>query len=199
MNIIATLLSILSVVITLYTLLCFVDILLSWIPGLKFTAFGKFISRVCDPYMNFFSKWGILRFGNIDFSPIISIGLLSLASSILAGIQGTGRIYLGGILATIIYMLWNIVSSLLSIILLLVLIRWIVLLINKGNTSFDSAWNQIDILLNKISYKVAGTFSKRNMNYQKSLLISWISFAVILFVGRGLTTILVNLCYKIPF
>ena len=166
---IQTVLSLLSAVITLYTILCFINIIMSWIPGLKFTAFGKFITSVTEPYLNFFSKWGILRLGNVDFSPIVSIGLLSLVSSILAGIQGTGRIYLGGILATIIYMTWNIVSSIISILFLLVLIRWIVLLVKKGQTSFDSGWYQVDNLLNKITYKISGTFTKSNMSYRKSL------------------------------
>jgi len=196
---IQTILSLLSAIVTIYTILCFINIIMSWIPGLKFTAFGRFITAATDPYMNFFSKWGILRFGNIDFSPIISIGLLSLVSSILAGIQGTGRIYFGGILATIIYMLWNIVSSIISILFLLVLIRWIVLLIKKGQTSFDSGWNQVDMLLNKISYKVAGTFTKGNMSYVKSLLITWIVLLVISVAGRILINILVNLCYQLPF
>lgn len=196
---IQALLSLLSAVITLYTILCFIDILLSWIPGLKFTRFGHFVCSLCDPYLNFFSKWGWLRFGNIDFSPIVSIGLLSAVSSILAGIQGTGRIYFGGILATIIKMIWSIVSSLGSILLLLIFIRWLVLLINKGQTSYDSGWNQIDTILNKITYRISGTFIKSGTSYLKSLLISWIVLAVIMLFGGFLIEILVNLCFQMPF
>lgn len=196
---IQTILSLLSAVVTIYTILCFANIIMSWIPGLKFTAFGRFITAATDPYMNFFSRWGFLRFGNVDFSPIISIGVLSLLSSILAGIQGTGRLYLGGILATIIYMLWNIISSLLGIFFLLLLIRWIVLLIHKGQTSYNSGWNQVDMILNKFSYKVASRFTKNSINYQKSLLISWIVFLATIVIGRILITILVNLCYQLPF
>lgn len=195
----ATILSVSSAVVTIYTLICFLSIILSWFPGAKFTSFGRFISKISDPYMNFFSKWGWLRIGNIDFSPLISIGLLSVLSSILAGIQGTGRIYFGGILATIVLMLWNIISSLLTIFLILVFVRWIVLLINKGQTSFDSGWNQIDMIINKISYKVAGTFTKKSISYQKSLLITWITLLVISVAGRFLISILVNLCNQLPF
>ena len=191
---IQTILSLLSAVVTIYT-----NIIMSWIPGLKFTAFGRFITAATDPYMNFFSRWGFLRLGNVDFSPIISIGVLSLLSSILGGIQGTGRLYLGGILATIIYMLWNIISSLLGIFFLLLLIRWIVLLIHKGQTSYNSGWNQVDMILNKFSYKVASRFTKNSINYQKSLLISWIVFLATIVIGRILITILVNLCYQLPF
>lgn len=196
---ISTILSILAAALTLYTILCFIYIIMSWFPGLRFTSFGRFITNACEPYMNLFSKYGWLRFGNIDFSPIISIGLLSLASSILGGIQSSGRIYIGGILATIIMMIWNIASSLLTILLLLVFIRWIVLIFNKNQTSFDSGWNQVDNIINKFSYKIARAFTKNSFNYRKSLLISWIAITVVLFAGNILFRILGNLCYQLPF
>ena len=196
---ISIILSVVAGALSLYTLLCFIYILLSWFPGARFTKFGKIISSLCEPYMNFFSKLGFLRIGNIDFSPIISLGLLSVLSSIVAGIQGTGRIYFGGIIATIIYMLWNILTSILSIFVLLIFIRWIVLLIHKGYTSYESGWNQVDIMISKIAYKVASTFTKKTVSYQTALLITWISFVVIIVAGRFVINVLVNLCYKIPF
>lgn len=196
---IQAILSLLSAIVTIYTILCFINILLSWIPALRFTKFGRFISSLTDPFLNIFSNIGFLRFGNIDFSPILSIGLLSLISSILAGIQGTGRIYLGGILATIIYMLWNIISSLMGIFFLLILIRWIVLLINKGQTTYGSAWEQVDVILKRVTESVAKRFTRDFYNYRKALLTTWVTFLVIMIVGRVLITILVNLCYQLPF
>ena len=172
---------------------------MSWFPGAKFTRFGRLMSNICEPYMNLFRRLSFLRIGNIDFSPIISLGILSLASAILAGIQRTGRIFLGGIIGTILSSLWSIASSILGIFTLLIFIRWIALVISKGRTSYDSGWNQVDIILNKFSYKVAGTFTKKPVNYQTSLLISWISFLIILGVGYFLISILVALCYKMPF
>ncbi len=196
---IQTALSILAGVLALYTFLCFIYILMSWFPGARFTKFGHFMTAICEPYMGLFRKLTFLRIGNIDFSPIVSLGILSLASAILAGIQRTGRIFFGGILGTILSSLWSITSSIIGLFTLLIFIRWIVLLINKGRTSYDSGWNQVDMLLNKISYKVAGTFTKSSMSYQRSLLISWIAMLVILIAGHFLITILASLCYKMPF
>ena len=192
-------LSILAAALSLYTLLCFIYILMSWFPGAKFTKFGHFMTAVCEPYMGLFRKMSFLRIANIDFSPIVSLGLLSLASAILAGIQRTGRIFLGGILGTVLNSLWGIASSIMGIFTLLILIRWIVLLINKGRTSYESGWNQVDMILNKMSYKIAGTFSKQTMSYQKSLLLSWIILLVTLVAGHILIDILVSLCYRMPF
>ena len=196
---IQTILSILAGVLSLYTLLCFIYILMSWFPGARFTKFGHFMTAICEPYMGLFRKMSFLRIGNIDFSPIVSLGILSLISAILAGVQHTGRIFLGGILGTILSSLWGIASSIIGIFTLLLFVRWLVLLINKGRTSYESGWNQIDMLLNKISYKVAGTFTKSSMSYQKSLLLSWIILLVTLIAGHYLIAILVNLCFKMPF
>ena len=172
---------------------------MSWVPGAKFTKFGKFITSITDPYLNLFSRRGWLRFGNIDFSPIIAIALLSLLSSILGGITSTGVLHFGSILALIINMIWSVVSSLLTIILLLVLIRWIVLLVNKGQVSTNSAWYQVDLMLQKFVYKLGNTFFKSNLTYQKALLVSWISLALILVILRILIIILISLCNMIPF
>ncbi len=196
---IQTILSILAGVLALYTFLCFIYILMSWFPGAKFTKFGHFMTAICEPYMGLFRKMSFLRIGNIDFSPIVSLGILSLASAILAGIQRTGRIFFGGILGTILSSLWSITSSIIGIFTLLIFIRWIVLLINKGRTSYESGWNQVDMILNKMTYKIAGTFSKKSMSYQTSLLMSWIILLVALGVGHFLILILVNLCYRMPF
>lgn len=192
-------LSFLSAVVAIYSILCLISIFMTWIPGLKFTKFGKFISSITDPYLNFFSKYGWLRFGNIDFSPIISIGILSLLSSILSGITKTGRIYFGGILATILSMIWSIASSLLGILFLLILIRWIVLLRNKGQVDYNSGWYQVDQMLQKFVYKIGNTFVKNNLTYTKALLISWITILVSLFLGRFLISVLSALCYALPF
>ena len=192
-------LSILAAALSLYTLLCFIYILMSWFPGARFTKFGHFMTAICEPYMGLFRKMSFLRIANIDFSPIVSIGILSLASAILAGIQRTGRIFFGGILGTVLGSLWSIASSIIGIFTLLILIRWIVLLINKGRTSYESGWNQVDMILNKMTYKIAGTFSKATMSYQKSLLLSWIILLVTLVLGHFLIDILVSLCYRLPF
>jgi len=172
---------------------------MSWIPGLKFTKFGRIISTICEPYMNLFSRFGFLRIGNIDFSPIISIGILSLLSSILGGIQATGRIYFGGILQTIIYNLWGIAQSLIGMLFILVLIRWIVLAMHHGYTPYESPWTQVDRMLTQLSYKIANTFVKGNMSYQKSLLVTWISLLVFIITGNILIRVLILLCSNIPF
>ena len=192
-------LSILSGLVVVYTVLCLISIFMTWIPGAKFTKFGKVISAITDPYLNLFSKRGWFRVGNIDFSPILAIGILSILSSIIGGIATSGRIHFGSILAMILGMILSLISTLLGIFILLILIRWIVLLVNKGQVSTNSAWYQVDLMLQKFVYKIGNTFFRNNLTYQKALLVSWISLGVIWFIARILFAILINLCNNIPF
>lgn len=194
---ISTILSFVSAVLSIYTIICFIYIILSWFPGAKFTKFGKIICTISEPYMNFFSRRGWLRVWNVDFSPIISLGILSLVSSILGGIQSSGRISLGGTLGTIIIMIWNAVSSLGTILSLIILIRWIVIKV-KGDNNSNSAWYQIDSWLGKLTYNITKGFYKGNLDYKKSLIISFCTIAVILVVGNILIRFLVALCLKLP-
>ena len=188
-----TILSIISAIIIIYTVLCLISIFMTWIPGAKFTKFGKLISKITDPYLNLFSRKGWFRVGNIDFSPILAIGILSILSTIIGGIAKTGYFSINAVFIVIIEMIWSLVSTLLTIFILLILIRWIVLLVNKGQVSSNSAWYQVDLMLQKIVYKIGNTFIRKNLTYQKALLISWISLSIIWLLVRFLVVFLINL------
>lgn len=196
---IKTILSLLSLIVILYTILCFIDILLTWIPGAKFTKFGKFVSKVCDPYMNFFSKRGWLRFRNLDFSPIISIGILSLLSSILGSITSTGRISLGHTLAMIVSLVSDIASSLIGLFFLLIFIRWIVLLVKHGQTDYNSIWNQVDSIIGNFCRKLSGSIVRKPVKYQTALLVTWIVTLLIFVLFGNVMNLLTSMCLKIPF
>ena len=186
-------LSIISAIIIIYTVLCLISIFMTWIPGTKFTKFGRAISKITDPYLNLFSRKGWFRIGNIDFSPILAIGILSILSTILGGIAKTGYFSINAVFIVILEMIWSLISTLLTIFILLILIRWIVLLVNKGQVSSNSAWYQVDLMLQKIVYKIGNTFIRKNLTYQKALLISWISLSIIWLLIRFLIVFLLNL------
>lgn len=55
-------------------------ILMSWIPALQFSAVGKFLETVCEPYLGFFRKF-IPPIGMIDLSPIVGLLVLGFIES----------------------------------------------------------------------------------------------------------------------
>lgn len=192
---------IITALIVAYTVLCFINIILSWIPGAKFTQFGKFVSTVTDPYLNLFRKISWLHTTHLDFSPILALGILSALCSILSAIcrhdEGT---ILGPVLAYIIESCWGIASSITGFLILLLLIRFIVLCVQGGRTDYNSIWAQLDNFLGKIALAISRPFMRDQNNYKACLLISLICLLVVNISGTFLFTWLKNLCLVyIPF
>lgn len=71
---------IITYAISIYSVLLVIYILMSWVPSLRETGFGRFIGKIVDPYLAFFRSF-IPPLGMIDFSPIIAIFALRLISS----------------------------------------------------------------------------------------------------------------------
>ncbi|GLB61245.1 YggT family protein [Cytobacillus sp. NCCP-133] len=70
---------ILSQAIYYYSWALIIYILLSWFPNAKESALGKFLARICEPYLEPFRKI-IPPLGMIDISPIVAILVLRFAT-----------------------------------------------------------------------------------------------------------------------
>ena len=53
--------------------------LLSWFPGGYQSAFGRFLSKVCEPYLGLFDRVN-LSIGGIDFTIAVAVIVLQLAA-----------------------------------------------------------------------------------------------------------------------
>ncbi len=65
--------------VNIYFYLIIASVLMSWIPSIKESRVGQFITSLTDPYLDIFRKF-IPPLGMIDISPIIAIYTLLLAS-----------------------------------------------------------------------------------------------------------------------
>ncbi|MBS4189147.1 YggT family protein [Bacillus sp. FJAT-49705] len=70
---------VLSSLISIYSWALIIYILLSWFPNSRESGFGQFLARICEPYLEPFRKI-IPPIGMIDFSPIVAILVLRLAT-----------------------------------------------------------------------------------------------------------------------
>nr|WP_122647022.1 YggT family protein [Enterococcus mediterraneensis] len=66
----------------LYTILLVVYALLSWFPGGYQSAIGRFLRKICEPYLSLFDRLP-LHIGPIDFTIAVAIIVLNLASEAL--------------------------------------------------------------------------------------------------------------------
>ncbi|WP_413301428.1 YggT family protein [Bacillus sp. 1P10SD] len=67
-------------VISIYSMALIIYILMSWFPNARETAIGRFLARICEPYLEPFRRI-IPPIGMMDISPIVAFIVLNLATS----------------------------------------------------------------------------------------------------------------------
>ena len=183
--------------ISIYSLLCVVIIILTWIPGGSYTGFGRFLSAICDPFLNAF-KFGWLRFGAIDFSPIFALAVLTALTILFQNLGDGARLTLAAILAMAVTIVWSIIGSILTFFIIILAIRLVVFLTGADRSS--SLWSQIDASLNPMVYSITRFFSGSRPIAYKNALILAIVLALVLRIGGNFAVHgLVAICSMIPF
>lgn len=77
--------SLLQQVIQIYSWALIIYILMSWFPNARETSIGRFLARICEPYLEPFRKI-IPPIGMIDISPIVAFLVLNFASRGLSSV-----------------------------------------------------------------------------------------------------------------
>lgn len=188
-------LRIISAFLSLYSLLCLLRIIITWIPNYSYSKPADILAQICDPYMNLFRgiKW--LRFGSFDFSPALALCILGAGSQLFSSLANGGYINLQMILAMILGIFFSILSSLIFFLIILFAIRLILIMINRDsyNTSGFMA-NQIDSSISSIVYRIARTFAMgRRITYKAALIISIIALLFLQFVLRILLAFILSI------
>lgn len=73
-------LNILLNVISIYSMALVIYILMSWFPNARETSIGRFLARICEPYLEPFRRI-IPTIGMIDISPIVALLVLRFAEN----------------------------------------------------------------------------------------------------------------------
>lgn len=188
-------LRIISAFLSLYSLLCLLRIIITWIPNYSYSKPADILAQICDPYMNLFRgiKW--IRFGSFDFSPALALCILGAGSQLFSSLANGGYINLQMILAMILGIFFSILSSLIFFLIILFAIRLILIMINRDsyNTSGFMA-NQIDSSISPIVYRIARTFAMgRRITYKAALIISIIALLFLQFALRILLAFILSI------
>lgn len=188
-------LRIISAFLSLYSLLCLLRIIITWIPNYSYSKPADILAQICDPYMNLFRgiKW--LRFGSFDFSPALALCILGAGSQLFSSLANGGYINLQMILTIILEIFFSILSSLIFFLIILFAVRLILIIINRDsyNTSGFMA-NQIDSSISSIVYRIARTFAMgRRITYKAALIISIIALLFLQFALRILLAFILSI------
>ncbi|MGP1431869.1 MAG: YggT family protein [Treponema sp.] len=177
-----SLLTTIKQIINIYLFLCFVRILLSWVPSAAYSSFGRMLASICDPYLNWFRRFRFTRVGMVDFSPILSLGILSISADIISTILARGTISLWTVFVSIIQLIWSFFSFILNLIIVFLIVRLVYDLIgSSGNSPF---WYNLDRLLNPVISKLTGFIPPSTMRY-RTRLITTIILILLLRVAIG--------------
>ena len=199
MTSLTTIFRILSAAVSLYSMLCFFRIILTWVPSFSWSKPARFLSSLCDPYMNMFRgiKW--LRMGSFDFSPALALCLLGALSSVFTMLGNGGTISIGVLLAMAVQVIFSILSSLVVFVIILFAIRLIALLMS-GDQGSGFMLNQLDGSISPLVYRIARTFAfGRHLTYRAALITA---IVVLIFLQIGLRVaiaIVMNILLMLPF
>ncbi len=175
-----TVFAILASLTSIYAIVCVVRIILTWIPRATFHPATKFLSSVCDPYLDLFHGIRWMRIGGLDFSPAIALCLLGAVSTILSHLANSPVLKLGSVLSLLVQTTGSIVSSVISLLILLFVIRLIMIFVTGGAFSSSSLTYQIDQMLGPVVTSISRTFAgDRQISYKTGLIIAIVTLIVL--------------------
>jgi len=180
-----------------YSLLIIIRIILTWFSGGQFYRPVEILSRVTDPYLDWWRQRLNLRAGYLDLSPIVAMAALSVAQTIFSLIAQTGRLTIGVLLAVCLSALWSAVSFLLGFCLVVLVLRLIAYLINAD--MFGTFWRVIDSISNPIQYRLSRIFFNGRLVRFTTGIITSILVLTALWIGGGIIVQMVSrILFRLP-
>ncbi|MDA3958832.1 YggT family protein [Oceanispirochaeta sp.] len=169
MSPVQTVFQFLSALISVYMLLIIFRVFLTWFQGRLNGKGVEILIKVTDPYMNRFKGISWLRFGFLDFSPVVAIALLGLVSQIFNSLAISGTLTPMLIVVYILSSIWNFFLFFINFLIIMMVFRLITLL-------FFSTWNhqilfQIDTILYKVVARILGFFTTKTVKFSIALAV----------------------------
>ncbi|MDR2738341.1 MAG: YggT family protein [Treponema sp.] len=167
----AGIMNVLGGITSLYMILIFIRIMLTWFTGASYGRAYYLLSGVTDPYLNWFRRFSFLRVANLDLSPIAALAILSVVNNVFLTLGRYGRITLGIILSMLCSVLWSTASFILSFFIIVLVLRLIAYLANRD--VYHGFWRIIDMVSQPILYRLNRLlFGRRLVRYMTGILSS---------------------------
>ena len=188
-----------SALLSVYMVILIIRVMLTWFRTSQSSRFYYYLSAITDPYLNWFRRFSVLRFGMMDFSPIVGFVVLGLVINIFNQIAHYGKITFGLILALFVNGIWSVISFILILFVLLAVIRLISSTIAPGGF-LASLSGGIDSIIEPLTSWVRKTlFRNRFTPYTTQLAVSIGILIAVNIAGRFLFAYLIKLAAGLPF
>ena len=198
MNVFQGIMRFLSAVISVYSLVIVLRILLTWFQGARTGRAMEILHKVTEPYLAWFRRFGFLHIGSMDFSPIMALIVLSVAGSVAARLGAALTVTFGLVLAIFIAQIAQSAGFFVGLFLVLALIRAVGSM-SRIDTS-GQFWTVLDQLLEPVVIGSVNYFARgKFVSYRNSLLFFAGGMAAVLILGRYVIALLVSLVLRLPF
>ena len=196
MNVLSTVMQVVSALLQVYMLLLVIRIVLTWVSMDHGHPVLRILHGVCDPYLNWFRQFRFLTMGTIDFSPLAGLLVINFFSSLAKMIGMYGQITLGIVLSILVQLIWGAVSFFLLLLGVLAVVRYLAIQFRWGGAAI---WSYLDALLQPPAYAMGrilrpGTF----LAYTTTLLVLGVTNLVAWFVGGILVGLITRLLLQLP-
>jgi YggT family protein len=188
----------LTTILGIYSLLIIIRIILTWFPDTGYSRLAQFLSRITDPYLDWWRRKLNLRVGVLDISPLAGILALSVAQNITSSIARQGSISLGFILAIVISAVWSAASFILAFCIIALVLRLFAYITNK-NIYNGQFWQIIDIVTRPLMYRINRIiFGNKIVSYTAGIIVSIAALVVLWILGRFVISLLTSMLMGLP-
>jgi YggT family protein len=199
----APIVSVLSGIISVYMILIFIRILLTWFSGADFAQYGRsnslyvFLCSICDPYLNWFRRFRIFKTSFVDFSSLVALAFLSFVHNIFLFWGRTGRISIALVLNLFFQAVLSILFWVLGFFVVILLLRMIAFL---GNFNIYSPfWHFIDFISQPILYRISRIFfPARITGYLFRIIFSIAALIILGILAWGIVQFASMLLLRLP-
>ena len=182
---------------SIYMMIVIFRIILSWFSGMGHNRVTEIVSRITDPYLNWFRRFGSFRIGNVDLSVLIALGALSLVNRVFTSMAIHGTISLGIILAMILQAVWGAISFILGFLIIVLILRLIGHL--SGQDGYSHFWRIIFTIAQPVLLWInRSVLRDRIINFGISIVISIVILGLSYFLLRVLVILVSAILAGLP-
>ena len=152
--------------------------------------FLRFIRAIVEPYFNLLHKIRFMRFGSLDFAPLVSIITLFAIYLMTVQLIANGRIQILAVVGAVIALIFNIMSYTALFICVLIVIRFVYMMLGRVNDYVLAA----DRLVQPLLYKVLSLVVPRRyaMGYRVQLIVCGGALLILALVLRFVSAWFLN-------
>ena len=177
-----------------YSILIFARILLSWFGSMVSGKPVEILSKITDPYLDWWRKNLKLTIGFLDFSAIAAIVFLSLMQSMFYNLASSEILSVGTMLAVILGAVWSIASFIIGFFMIIIVLRAFAFFTNRN--IYSPFWRIVDNIFQPFMYKMNRLiFGNKIGNFLKGMIISFFLLLLLMVGGRFIINLLISFLY----